>query len=406
MDEIYVDVGEVVGPQGPQGERGPKGDKGDKGDTGETGATGATGPQGPKGDKGDKGDDGADISAADLQRIADNETAIADLRSENALLRELIRGIDAPIYRTASGNPATFPDGYANATLKSLAVAITPTQSGSGDPYPPGGGKNLLPLTGGVSVVNGVTFSADADSGVVTANGTATAAARLSAGTFTLSAGTYIISGCPSGGGETKYGLFLRNNTAGGYVGGSFDYGNAVRQFTLSEEASVTALVNVSNGYAADNLVFYPMIRLASDSDPTFMPYANIRPIIGYDSVTATRSGANGANPQSVNVSLSSAGTVYGGTVDAISGKLTVTHGQIANYQGETLPDGWISDRDAYAVGTLPTTGAQVVYPLATPLSYNLTPVILTSLQGYNSVSADAGSLSVAYRADPSISLS
>lgn len=61
------------------------------------------------------------------------------------------------------------------------------------------------------------------------------------------------------------------------------------------------------------------------------------------------------------------AGTVYGGTLDVVSGVLTVTMANIASYNGETLPSTWMSDRDVYAVGTTPTTGAQVVYTLATP---------------------------------------
>ena len=52
------------GKQGPKGDKGDRGDKGDKGDTGATGAqgpigpTGETGPVGPKGEKGDTGSQG------------------------------------------------------------------------------------------------------------------------------------------------------------------------------------------------------------------------------------------------------------------------------------------------------------------------------------------------------------
>ena len=52
------------GEQGPKGDKGDRGDKGDKGDTGATGAqgpigpTGETGPVGPKGEKGDTGSQG------------------------------------------------------------------------------------------------------------------------------------------------------------------------------------------------------------------------------------------------------------------------------------------------------------------------------------------------------------
>ncbi len=97
----------------------------------------------------------------------------------------------------------------------------------------------------------------------------------------------------------------------------------------------------------------------------------------------------------------SSAGTVYGGSLDVINGVLTVTKGLIASYAGEALPGAWISDRDVYAEGVTPTTGAQIVYELATPQTYQLTPTEVTTLLGSNSVWADTGDVQeMAYRAD------
>ena len=82
---------------------------------------------------------------------------------------------------------------------------------------------------------------------------------------------------------------------------------------------------------------------------------------------------------------------VYGGTLDVVSGVLTVTDEYIASYNGETLPATWISDRDVYAEGTTPTTGAEVVYELATPTTIQLTPTQVKSLLGVNNVWADTG---------------
>ena len=86
-------------------------------------------------------------------------------------------------------------------------------------------------------------------------------------------------------------------------------------------------------------------------------------------------------------------GTRYGGKVDLVSGVLTVDKGYIASYNGETLPSTWISDRDVYAEGTSPTTGAQVVYELATPITIQLTPTVVKSLRGVNNVFADSGNI-------------
>ena len=60
-----------------------------------------------------------------------------------------------------------------------------------------------------------------------------------------------------------------------------------------------------------------------------------------------------------------------------VDGDVTVTRrtGYIASYSDESLPGGWISSHDVYAVGTTPTTGAQVVYELAEPTTETLSPV-------------------------------
>lgn len=96
-------------------------------------------------------------------------------------------------------------------------------------------------------------------------------------------------------------------------------------------------------------------------------------------------------------ISLTSAGTVYGGTLDFDTGVLTVTDENIASYNGETLPSTWISDRDVYSAGGTPTTGAQVVYKLATPQTYQLTPAQLTLIKDYNYITSNGTTISLDY---------
>jgi len=139
-------------------------------------------------------------------------------------------------------------------------------------------------------------------------------------------------------------------------------------------------------------------IQLEEGSTATsYAPYSNICPISGHteanvvvspttdaeDGTTYTIQFKDGDNPL----------TVYGGTLDVLSGLLTITDGYIASYNGETLPSTWISDRDVYAEGSTPTTGAQVVYELATPQTYQLTPTQVKSLLGTNNVWADTGDI-------------
>ena len=83
------------------------------------------------------------------------------------------------------------------------------------------------------------------------------------------------------------------------------------------------------------------------------------------------------------------AGTVYGGNIDLTTGLLTVTHGEIDSYNGESINEPWLSSKDVYTEGGTPTTGAQVVYPLTTPQTYQLTPTQVRALVGVNNVFND-----------------
>lgn len=89
--------------------------------------------------------------------------------------------------------------------------------------------------------------------------------------------------------------------------------------------------------------------------------------------------------------------TIYGGTDEVVGGVGTSTYGYIASYNGETLPGYWISDRDVYAEGTTPTTGAEVCYELATPSPFNTAPTPIELNKGNNVVSSDADDLELTY---------
>ncbi len=87
------------------------------------------------------------------------------------------------------------------------------------------------------------------------------------------------------------------------------------------------------------------------------------------------------------------AGDVYGFKYNPILGKLYVTSGYINSYNGETLPSGWISDRDIYAEGTVPSTGAEVVYQLDDEdiEEYDITPVDIPMFYRVNYIKIDTG---------------
>ena len=90
--------------------------------------------------------------------------------------------------------------------------------------------------------------------------------------------------------------------------------------------------------------------------------------------------------------------TIYGGVDDFVNGGASNEWGYIASYNGETLPGEWISDRDVYAPNTSPTTGAEVVYKLATPTTISTSAEEITLLKGTNVLSTDGDSIELKYK--------
>ena len=119
----------------------------------------------------------------------------------------------------------------------------------------------------------------------------------------------------------------------------------------------------------------------------THEPYSNICPIEGYDEITINVSPTNDSS-QGVDTTIQLGDTYYGGMLNAVTGELNVTYGYIASYDGETLTGEWLSDRDEYTSGGTPTTGAEVVYELATPITVQIPPTIISSLIDDNYVTA------------------
>lgn len=121
---------------------------------------------------------------------------------------------------------------------------------------------------------------------------------------------------------------------------------------------------------------------------------ANIRPISGHtECITYVSPTTSETDATTYTTDLGR--TVYGGTLDVVSGVLNVTHANIASYNGETLPSTWISDRDVYSSGATPTTGAQVVYKLSSAQTYQLTAQEMELLIGQNNLWVSTGDVSV-----------
>lgn len=283
------------------------------------------------------------------------------------------KGKMSAIIATESGSVVSFTAADA-APVVDLTAAIVPVQSGRGDPSPTNirpisgwteckvtrAGNNLLakPFLVGVHRTSGYS---PYNTNVVSTDG------------FHLKAGTYIVSDAET----TIYKHLYINRmvdetkTDAGYQ--KFYDGNRV--VTIPADGLYNFQYNGTNiSSVLTELNASAQLELGSAAT-AYEPYRG----------------------NTYTVTFGSAGTVYGGTLDVTTGKLTATMANIASYNGETLPGTWISDRDVYAEGTTPTIGAQVVYELAEPLVYHLSPVEIRTLAGQNTIWADTGDVTVKY---------
>ena len=141
------------------------------------------------------------------------------------------------------------------------------------------GAKNLLQNTATSQTIYGVTFTVNSD-GTVTANGTCNTGGQsgvycqlyINIGMNLDTDKRYILSGCPI----NDIGAILQHSswTAGGeFVN---DTGNGVEYngYDAQQYPNNRVLITIPNGKTANNLVFKPMLRLASDPDDTYQPYA------------------------------------------------------------------------------------------------------------------------------------
>lgn len=376
------------------------------------------------------------------------EQAAASIETPDTTLTQSGKAADAKatgdaintLYVTdsASGAIAHLTDGADGVPMKSVEVNITPLQSGSGTPSPSNvrpisgwdsvtvtrSGKNLLqcPTSGG-RTNSGITWTYNSD-GSVTANGTATGNSwsYTNPATVTLPQGTYTVSV------TSPFGMVVQNLTDGGYI---HNGGYSQVTFTLNKLTSVGVHARVGNGTTIDATTG---IQIEVGTEATeFESY----------------------NGNTYTISLSSAGTVYNGTLDVTSGVLTVdkqyeefTGASSENWQYltgsfgarcgivrnsvlntgnrvEVISNEGLFSANANSVGTvfassvsiyyyppetvtsvegfktwLASNPLQVIYPLATPLTYQLSAQEIKSFLGINNVWSDAGNMDVEYRAD------
>jgi hypothetical protein len=300
-----------------------------------------------------------------------------------------------------------------DAPLKSLTVSIIPVQDlhGYDSPWAGGAGKNKLPLTvetvkslnasgtwsGNAYTINNVTFTLLLDNGGnvigININGTASAEINpFNLGNITFEQGSsYKVTG---GSDASINGVGLGCN--------GFGIWETNEDRTIDRTTSTTfdsfTYIKVASGAIISNKVIKPMIRLASETDPTFAPYSNICPISGWteEVITVADDTTTPTVEQTYTIPFTDSQwqsvEVFGGSVDVVNGVVTPCP-YYASYNGEQLIGEWISDRDVYAEGTTPTIGAQVVNIGATGTPFSVQPTSIKSLDGENNVSASTGQI-------------
>lgn len=147
------------------------------------------------------------------------------------------------------------------------------------------GAKNLIsvPYFESNKSENGVTWTVNSDGSVTgVSSDTPTSATGFVLNQHivknTIIAGkTYILNGCPSGGdwgsGNNKYCIYIFDEGTGSPIA-AMDTGNGAL-FTPQSGHNYTIRILIGvNATGALNLTFKPMLRLVSDSDSTYAPYA------------------------------------------------------------------------------------------------------------------------------------
>lgn len=291
--------------------------------------------------------------------------------------------IELPETGTASGAIASF-EGVA-APLQSLVFSIEPKQSGSGDPSPSNirpisgwtqvdgvaAGVNLLDFNGNLltSMSNGLLPTANSD-GTITLAGTTTQTwgyltpvvqQRIKPGTYTLSRET-----------ATAYKL---------YVNVTYDDGTN-KNIEIGANATTSYGVELTKP-----VVSWRLCRALMTNNTAYNETFKVMLSLG---------STNWEKYSGTPITISLGQTVYGGTVDALSGKC-YARPYYASYSGQALVGPWISSHDKYVAGGTPTTGAQVVDMGGTETTLSITPVSVSSLLGQNNIWANTGDTEVVY---------
>ena len=126
----------------------------------------------------------------------------------------------------------------------------------------------------------GITFTAGSGQSIV-ANNQATGLSRYrvhnvndtSSTQLTLDKGKYILTGCPEGGSDSTYNIYVGTLEGGQSKELGHDYGNGVEFEITADNSPISLVIQILSGTSVSNLVFTPMIRRANIIDATYELY-------------------------------------------------------------------------------------------------------------------------------------
>lgn len=300
-----------------------------------------------------------------------------------------------PAEKSESGSVVRFSDGADDMPLVSLVADITAVQTGDGDPSPENvrpfvgfdtgrtivASKNLLayPYATPHGTYNNVVFSTypESDGGVYLKGKASADYELILQDNYPLKAGTYTISVQ-----ATHTNMYAEVH--------SLDSGSDV----ILAAAAPAATGTTKRSFTLDKDLIHGRVLIW---------FGRNKSVSGNCWITLEEgSSATGHAPTSKLITVPLGQTVYGGSLNVLTGVLTITHGHIDSYNGETISGPWMSSMDVYEEGSSPTTGAEVVYPLDESVEVQLTPEEAKSFLGNNIIWANTGDVSLTYRANPS----
>lgn len=368
-----------------------------------------------------------------------------------------------------TGNPASFHTGN-SVPLQRILIGMEPIQPGSGDPSPDNirpisgrtgvnisrYGKNMFPCllssikasnttgtwNGSVYTIYGQTIEFETDdNGYITAIRTSATAVPttsfrvdLSDNGIVLPAGEYKISGKPLSNSDNGYSFQLRTVRTSASSSVARNTNSSLDVLTFTSDGSTVLYPVFYYSSLAETILngtWEPMVRLASIEDDTFEPY------------TGENYSVTFPDPP---------GTVYGGSIDVITGKLKSTYAMIvipefteiadSTKEGSTgkivsfnVPGALSPIPPLNAIGErlrilpysetgeawtaykninnqlnifVPSTstiedvnnaiaGSKIIYSTPYVSFYNLTPQEISTLTGDNTISTDGDTLEVMY---------